>query len=173
MKILRYILPLIIFLIIIGFFWQGLKKGDPHKIPSVLIGQAVPEFQANSGSINQNIFRGHVSLLNVWATWCVSCREEHAVLMEIAKTHTVNVYGLNYKDDSTAAKKLLKTYGNPYQAVINDEKGKLAINFGVYGTPETFLIDAKGIIRYKYIGALTMQVWQNEMLPLVKSLERQ
>lgn len=174
MKMLRFILPLAVFLIIVSFLWQGLKKGDPRQLPSALIGRSVPAFNYPDlnapTSITQASFLGKPSLLNVWATWCVSCQAEHSVLMDIAATNKVRIYGLNYKDDIDKAQQLLKQYGNPYQGVIADTQGKLAIDFGVYGTPETFVIDAKGVIRYKHVGPLSWQVWQQEIEPEIEGL---
>lgn len=168
----RYIIPLIIFAVIISFLWKGLQK-DPHELPSVLIGKAVPAFNypslMHAGKVvTEQQFKGHVSLLNVWATWCITCRAEHSVLMDIANSGAVMIYGLNYKDDPVAAKQWLKTYGNPYQDIIIDNRGTLAIDLGVYGSPETFIIDSHGIIRYKYIGAISPDVWRDKLLPEVK-----
>ncbi len=169
---MRYLIPLIIFLIITGFLWKGLQH-DPHQLPSALINKPVAVFSYPSlldakKTLTQKQFLGHVSLLNVWATWCVSCHAEHLVLMDIARSKKVLIYGLNYKDDSNSARRWLKKYGNPYEAVISDEKGTLAIDFGVYGTPETFLIDGEGIIRYKYIGPVSLEVWQEKIAPEVE-----
>lgn len=175
MKTLRFILPLLVFLVIIMFLWLGLKKGDPHQLPSALIGQHVPllsapSLLAESTTLTAGDFQGQPLLLNVWATWCVTCQAEHSVLMDIAATHKVRIFGLNYKDDLPAARQWLKNYGNPYQDVIADPQGRLAIDFGVYGTPETFVIDAQGVIRYKHVGALTWEVWQQELLPVIEKL---
>ncbi len=172
---IKYLLPFIIFVVIISFFWQGLNK-DPHKVPSVLIGKPVPGFKYASlehadKSITNQVFLGHVSLLNVWATWCISCRAEHPVLMDIAQSNRVVLYGLNYKDDRNAAIDWLAKFGNPYRDIIFDHKGELAINFGVYGSPETFVIDRNGVIRYKYIGPISPTAWEEEILPVIEKLE--
>lgn len=177
MKSLKYILPLLFFFIIMGFLWQGLRRGDPHTLSSALIGHPAPPFVASSllnpkHSISNKDFIGHVSLLNVWATWCVTCHAEHPVLMDIAGLKEVKLYGLNYKDDDAAAKKWLDKYGNPYDGVINDTKGTLAIDFGVYGTPETFIIDQQGVIQYKHVGAVSPTVWKDELEPMVKALTK-
>lgn len=169
---MRYILPLLIFVVIVGILWKGLGQ-DPHRLPSTLINKPMVEFHyptlANSSQFFSNqMLIGHVSLLNVWATWCISCQAEHAVLMEIANSKKVVIYGLNYKDTRNAAQLWLKKLGNPYQEVIFDEQGKLGIDLGVYGAPETFVIDAKGVVRHKHIGPISPSVWQEELEPLVR-----
>ena len=173
---MKTFLPLFIFILIALFLWQGLKR-NPHKIPSPFIGKPVPKFKASTLSnpeqqISNRDLKGHVSLLNVFATWCLSCRAEHPVLMDIKDSHRVNIYGLNYKDNRGAAIKWLAKYGNPYTKVIFDPKGTIGINLGVYGTPETFVIDQKGIIRYKYIGPISPNEWHDKILPEVKKLMR-
>jgi cytochrome c biogenesis protein CcmG/thiol:disulfide interchange protein DsbE len=170
-SLMRYFIPLIIFVGLLGFFWKSLQH-DPHQLPSALINKPVPEFNYPSlthtgKNFSKEKFLGHVSLLNIWATWCISCRAEHPVLMDIARSKRVVVYGLNYKDDPLPAKQWLEKYGNPYQDVILDNKGTLAIEFGTYGTPETFVIDAKGIIRYRYIGPISPDVWKDKIAPEV------
>jgi len=174
-KQIKLLLPLAIFLVIVVFLWLGLK-GDPHVIPSPFIGKPVPVFQAPllgnpKLKISDKDFKGHVSLLNVFATWCVSCRAEHPVLMDIKDSHRVNIYGLNFKDKRASAIEWLSRFGDPYTKVIYDPTGKIGIDFGVYGTPETFVIDRKGIIRYKYIGPISPRKWREKLLPEVESLE--
>lgn len=176
MKNIKYFLPLIIFIAIALFFWRGLEK-DPHEIPSALIGKPVPTFNyptlTGDQTVTNKIFIGQVSLLNVWASWCPTCQAEHAVLLDIMKTHSVTLYGLNYKDDKTDAEDWLNRYGNPYQAIIYDPKGSLALDLGIYGTPETFVIDKKGFIRYKHVGAVSPDVWETKLKPLVETLNRE
>ncbi len=172
LSLLRYLIPLLLFLALVGFLWKGLHH-DPHQLPSALINKPVPAFSYPSllhtgETITVKQFLGHVSLLNVWATWCIACHAEHSVLMDIANSKAVVIYGLNYKDDPNAARQWLHDNGNPYQAVILDDKGTLAIDLGVYGSPETFLIDAQGIIRYKYIGAISPDAWKDKILPEVQ-----
>lgn len=169
---MRYILPLLIFVVISGILWKGLRQ-DPHQLPSTRINKPMVEFHyptlANSSQfISNQVFIGQVSLLNVWATWCISCQAEHAVLMAIADSKKVAVYGLNYKDTRNAAQLWLKKWGNPYQEVIFDEEGRLGIDLGVYGTPETFVVDAKGVIRYKHIGPISPTIWREELEPMVR-----
>lgn len=157
------------------FLWRGLSL-DPHKLPSALLNKSVPSFRLTTLQ-NENQFftdknlRGQVALLNVWATWCESCQQEHPILMEITRDYRITVYGLDYKDTRLSAKTFLQQSGNPYSLVGFDGKGNVAIDWGVYGTPETFVIDKSGIIRYKYIGPLTNDVWFNELLPLIKDLQ--
>ena len=168
-------IPLIIFLIIAVFLWRGLKI-DPRKIPSSLIDKPAPTTQLATvlkpeNKLTNADLKGQVSLVNVWATWCVSCREEHPILLELARRTTIPIYGLDYKDTRFKAKKWLVHYGNPYVKSGFDEKGLTAIDWGVYGTPETFVIDKKGIIRYKHIGHITLQSLQQELVPVIKRLQ--
>ncbi len=170
-------LPLLVFLSLVFFLWKGLQQ-DPHKLPSSLINHALPKFQAEnllkpSTQVTSEDFIGHVSVLNVFATWCLVCEVEHPVWMDIASGHIVRIYGLNYKDNDQKARRFLKQYGNPYDAVFTDPIGKIAIDLGVYGTPETFVIDKKGIIRDKYIGAMTRAVFQKNLAPKLKQLEQE
>ncbi len=169
---LYYLIPLLIFLGLAFFFWRGLGL-QPKEVPSALIGKHVPRFilstvEDENAHFTNKDFMGKVSLLNVWATWCISCRVEHPILMDIARSNIVSVYGLNYKDNRQAAQQWLQRYGNPYSKIAFDGAGRVAIDWGVYGTPETYVIDKKGIIRFKYIGPLTQQVWQEQVLPVVK-----
>lgn len=175
MVVVKRMLPLVVFAILVVFLWKGLGK-NPSVVPSALVGKPVPSFDYPtlmnpSQDVTNKLFLGHVSLLNVWATWCITCKAEHGQLMEIARSGVVNIYGLNYKDDRAKAVKWLKTEGDPFKKVIYDPKGNLAINLGVYGTPETFVIDKKGIIRDKVIGPISPQVWQDRLLPEIKKLE--
>ena len=171
---LRYLTPLVIFVVLAGFLYKGLGM-DPRAVPSPLIGKPVPEFslprlQAPADTITQTDLRGQVSLLNVWATWCPSCRAEHGVLVNLARTTDVPIYGLDWKDERPKALEWLRRLGDPYVANAFDEVGRTAIDLGVYGAPETFVIDAQGVIRYKHAGALTDQLVQEEILPLVAQL---
>ncbi len=180
MKILQSIkvtLPLLLLAFIGLFLWKGLSI-NPRVVPSVLVNEKTPEFNLPTLvnpqlTLSNRIFKGHVSLLNVWATWCVVCADEYPVLMSIAKTHEVKLYGLDYKDNRKAALKWLNKYGDPFNAIGFDKSGDTAINWGVYGTPETFIIDKEGIIRYKQIGEITNQIWQDKLLPIVKKLQKQ
>jgi len=164
--------PFFIFLALAVVFWRGLAL-DPHHLPSAKVGQPLPPFELQSfddAKLSSKSMLGHVSLLNVWASWCMACADEQQVLMQLAKQGVV-IYGLNYKDTMGNAKEWLGEWGNPYEQIGEDVEGKVAINLGVYGAPETFLIDKQGIIRYRHVGALTLLIWEKEFLPLIKSLE--
>ncbi len=172
---LRYLLPLGIFAVLAGFLAVGLKL-DPKEVPSPLIGKPIPQFslprlEDPARQLTSADLQGQVSVLNVWATWCVSCRAEHEVLTALSRSGEVPVYGLDYKDERAKALQWLRVLGNPYTAVAFDEHGRAAIDWGVYGTPETFVIDKKGIIRHKFIGPLTAEKLNEELLPLVRKLK--
>lgn len=175
MSMWRYFIPLIIIAVLVAFFWRGLYL-QPGLIPSPLVGKSVPTFTlpAVAGAapaLSSNDFRGHVSVLNVWATWCVPCREEAPTLLKFARSHVVPVYGLLYKDQRQDAVQWLQAQGNPYQLDGDDPMGKVALNWGVYGVPETFVIDANGIIRKKYVGPLTDSMINTSLIPLLEKLQ--
>jgi cytochrome c biogenesis protein CcmG/thiol:disulfide interchange protein DsbE len=168
----RFLIPIVLFGILVGVFSIGLNL-DPSFVPSPLIGKPVPSFSlARLNHPDQLVsdadLRGQVSLLNVWATWCVGCRQEHETLNQIAGLGDVPIYGLNWKDDAEQASAWLIQLGDPYVATAFDEDGKVAIDWGVYGAPETFLVDADGIILYRHISPLTMEVWWSEFVPRIK-----
>jgi cytochrome c biogenesis protein CcmG/thiol:disulfide interchange protein DsbE len=165
--------PLIICLIIGIFLWRGLQL-DPRELPSALLDKPLPAFALPDllnpqQWVTHSDFAGSYSLLNVWASWCYACRVEHPWLMQLAGEGQIPIYGLNYKDEPEDALAWLQQWGNPYRRVAADLAGKLAIDLGVYGAPETFLIDADGIIRYRHVGVLTQEVWQSEFLPRMGS----
>jgi cytochrome c biogenesis protein CcmG, thiol:disulfide interchange protein DsbE len=167
----RFLLPAIAFAILIGFFVMGLHR-DPGAIPSPFIGKPAPAFSLESlgdpgWKVGTADFAGRPWLLNVWATWCAGCRDEHAVLLAIARENRAPLVGLNWRDDRTLALGWLAQLGNPYVSVAFDPEGRAAIDWGVYGAPETFLIDAEGRVAKKHVGPLTMEVWQREFLPLL------
>jgi len=172
----RVLLPLGIFIVLVGFLAVGLKL-DPREVPSPLIGKPAPAFdlpvlhQPDKRFVPGDM-RGKVWLLNVWASWCVSCREEHPVLMELAKRDVLPILGLNYKDKGEDASAWLKQFGNPYQLSAVDADGRIGIDYGVYGVPETYVIDADGVIRYKQIGPLTQAILDEKVLPLAKALRK-
>lgn len=171
----KFFLPVILFLVLCAFLFVGLYK-DPSEVPSPLIGKAVPEFSLpklldSSSQFTHRDFLGKVSLLNVWGTWCFACKQEHPVLLSLAKKNVAPIYGLNYKDDSAQAKMYLRDFGNPFVANASDTLGRVAIDWGVYGAPETFIIDRKGIIRHKHIGPLTAQDLEMKILPLIQQLK--
>lgn len=173
-KTIRRLLPVGVFLLLVMVCWRGLFL-HPTQVPSPLINKPVPAFELplladpNKG-LSQRDFIGHVTLLNVWASWCYACAAEHAFLMELTKKDYIVLYGLNYKDDLTAAKEWLEKNGNPYQEVAVDANGKVALDWGVYGTPETFLIDPKGVIRYKQIGPVTPEIWKQTLQPIIERI---
>ncbi|KRT56406.1 DsbE family thiol:disulfide interchange protein [endosymbiont of Ridgeia piscesae] len=176
-RYLRFLIPLAIFAVIAAFLFKGLDM-NPREIPSPLIGKQVPEFSLPSlrdpaVMISDKDLRGKVYLLNVWATWCVSCRAEHKTLVQLSRMDQVEIYGLNWKDDRAGALTWLQQLGDPYMANIFDKKGRTAIDLGVYGAPETFVVDANGIIRYKYAGPLSIELIREQILPLVKKLKQE
>ena len=171
----RYLLPLAGFLVLVGFLAVGLKL-DPKEIPSPLIDKPAPAFSVptlfDAGqSIGTEQLKGQVWLLNVWASWCVACRQEHPLLNELAGQDVLPIVGLNYKDQRDDAINWLGELGNPYTIIAHDFEGDVGIDFGVYGVPESFLIDKYGQIRYKQIGPFDVDSIQNTLLPLVKTLQ--
>jgi len=168
---LKYFLPLLMFAALGFFLMSGIGR-DPEELPSPLIGKQVPVFflpELSSGELlDSSALKGKVVLLNVWATWCVSCRIEHPYLLELQQ-QGVAIVGLNYKDDSVAARDWLKTLGNPYQLNLADTEGRLGLDLGVFGAPETFLIDREGIIRYKHVGVMDARSWA-DIEPLYRQL---
>ena len=174
-RYLRYLVPLAIFFILVAFLYRGLSL-DSKKSPSPLVGKPMPEFvlprlQDPTATLSDTDLKGKVSIVNIWATWCVSCRAEHEVLLMLAKTGKVDIYGLNYKDDRAKAQQWLVRLGDPYVANAFDADGRTGINWGVYGAPETFIMDKQGIIRHKHIGPLTVDALNNEILPLIAELQ--
>lgn len=162
MKNLKLFIPLGIFLVLAIFLYQGLSR-DPSELPSALISRPVPTFSLPDllnpqQSIDDSVFKGQVSLLNVWGTWCAACRVEHPFLVELAE-QGVAIVGMNYKDDRAAALEWLEDKGDPYSVNFEDKEGRLAIDLGVFGAPETYLIDHHGIIQYKHVGVVNEQVW--------------
>jgi cytochrome c biogenesis protein CcmG, thiol:disulfide interchange protein DsbE len=176
MKVLRWSLPLAVFAVIVAFLFVGLYR-DPREVPSPLIGKPAPAFSLTElhkpdQRLTTADLRGQVWLLNVWASWCVSCREEHPLLVALAKANVVPVIGLAYKDNPADGIKWLAANGDPYRTSIVDRDGRVGIDFGVYGVPETFVIDKAGIIRYKQIGPLTSDALDGTILPLVRKLQQ-
>lgn len=170
----RFIWPLLIFSVLVGFFAVGLRL-NPREVPSPLIGKPAPNFtlaqlHQEKATIAPADMKNKVWLLNVWASWCTSCRQEHPVLLDLARRGAVPVIGLDYKDERDAGLQWLREQGDPYLLSAYDRDGRVGIDFGVYGVPETFVIDKNGIIRYKHIGPLTPQAVEEKILPLVKEL---
>lgn len=167
-------LPLILFAVLVGFFAKGLFL-NPREVPSPFIGKPAPAFELPLvGNAEQTFspddLKGKVWLLNVWAPWCVSCRQEHPLLMSLARQRSVTIVGLNWKDRDREAERLLAQHGNPYVAVPDDLSGKTGIDYGVTGTPETYVIDKSGIIRMKHVGPITPEVWEKKFEPKLKEL---
>jgi cytochrome c biogenesis protein CcmG/thiol:disulfide interchange protein DsbE len=167
----RYVAPLAIFIVIAGFFFVGLRM-DPSQVTSALIGKPLPTFSLPTvadpdDSLSTATLTGRVSLVNVWGTWCVECRHEHAFLLELARGG-LPIYGLNVKDDRAAAIEWLARLGDPYVSSGFDPEGKAAIDWGVTGAPETFLIGSDGTILFKHISPLTQRVWERDFLPLLE-----
>ena len=168
-------LPLLILVALAALFYKGLFL-DTNKIPSPFIDKPapsliLPDLLDSSQQFNLQDWKGQVVLLNVWATWCTGCLQEHPILNAIAKENLVPIIGLNYKDNTQKAKAWLQEAGNPFAAIPNDLSGEVAINWGVYGAPETFIIDKRGIIRYKFIAPISMHDWNNKLRPLVLELQ--
>lgn len=168
--------PLGLFLILVAFLGIGLTL-NPRELPSPLVGKPAPPFvlprlHEPNEKFSPADMKGRVWMLNVWASWCVSCRDEHPVLVELAKTKQVPIYGLDYKDQRNDALRWLKQFGDPYDMSVVDADGRIGIDYGVYGVPETYLIDKAGIIRYKHIGPVNNEVLKKTILPLVAELNR-
>ena len=174
MKALKFLIPLALFVMLAGFLFKGLFL-NPREVPSPLIDKPAPEFALTrldqpEQTIRRADMLGKVWMLNVWASWCESCRDEHPYLVEFAKLKALPIYGLDYKDQREPAQQWLAERGNPYDASLFDVTGRTGINFGVYGVPETFIIDKQGVIRFKQIGPLTPAVLQDKVLPLLRKL---
>lgn len=170
----RYLIPFGIFLTLLIFLGVGLQL-KPREVPSPFIGKPAPAFNLpvlgkETNSFSPEQMKGQVWMLNVWASWCVACREEHPLLVEFAKNQNTALIGLDYKDKPDAAMAWLKQFGDPYKLSISDIKGQVGIDYGVYGVPETFVIDRAGIIRYKHIGPLTKEALEKKIIPLIASL---
>lgn len=165
------IIPLIIFIALIGFLWRGLFL-NPKELPSVQIGKSLPSFHlpklgAADEQLLSNTLQGKWSLLNIWASWCESCKQEQAFLLQLAEGG-LPIYGINYKDSPEDAQHWLDQWGDPYRAVGIDPQGNAIIDLGVYGTPETFLIDPNGVIRYRHAGILDEAIWKEKFLPVMQ-----
>ncbi len=173
---MRFMLPLVAFLVMAIFLFAGLSL-NPRQVPSPLIDKPAPEFTMQQLHNPEMILDskdnlGKVWLLNVWASWCVACRDEHPLLVQVANAGIVPVYGLNYKDERDTAIQWLRQFGDPYTVSVVDPEGRVGIDYGVYGVPETYVIDKQGIIRHKQIGPVTVKSLQEKILPLVKELQR-
>jgi len=175
MRALKFGIPLLVFAALVAFFAVGLTR-DPREVPSPFIGKPAPAFTLTQLGAPERVFtpeemRGKVWLLNVWASWCVSCRVEHPLLVDMSRKRLVPIVGLDYKDKRGDGLQWLAKHGDPYQLSAYDDEGKVGIDYGVYGVPETFVIDKQGIIRYKQIGPITQEALEKTILPLVKKLD--
>ncbi len=173
MRRVLLLLPLVIFLGVAVFLYRGLFL-DPSELPSALIGKPFPAFslpsvQAGEPAVTEADLKGRAALVNVWGTWCVACKVEHPVLNKLASQGVV-IHGINYKDDNAAAQVWLRDFHDPYQLNVSDADGNLGLDLGVYGAPETFLIDKDGIIRHKYVGVIDERVWREQIAPLYQEL---
>ena len=171
----RFILPFVIFMIVAIFLFVGLGL-NPHEVPSPLVGKPAPAFSLPQLHEPEKQFslqdmKGKVWLFNVWASWCTACEYEHPLFMELSRRNLVPLYGMDYKDKREDGMAWLQQHGNPYTLVVSDAEGRVGIDYGVYGVPETYLIDKQGVIRYKHIGAVTERDLSEKILPLVKELQ--
>jgi cytochrome c biogenesis protein CcmG/thiol:disulfide interchange protein DsbE len=174
---LKYLIPLALFLVLVVFLAIGLTR-NPQELPSALLDKPAPTFRLPQLKQPDKTFsaedmRGKVWMLNVWASWCVACRDEHPYLFEYQKSGAVPIYGLNYKDRPEDALGWLSELGDPYLLSAVDLDGRVAIDYGVYGAPESYIIDKSGTIRMKHVGPVTFEVWEKKILPLVQELNRQ
>lgn len=176
----RTAIPLIFFLGLAGLFYFGLQSGDPSKLPSALLGKPVPEFKLppleglkeNGKQVaafsNTDLAQGKVSIVNIWASWCIPCRIEHPFLVQLAALSGAPLFGINYKDGTEGARRFLGRYGNPFVAVGVDSSGSTAIDWGVYGIPETFIVGGDGTILYKHVGPIDGQIIEKQLMPAIK-----
>ena len=179
------LLPVVVFAGLAVLFVVGLNRGDPSHVPSVLIGKPAPEFDLPPlegltrqgapvpGFATADLAQGQVTLVNIWASWCVPCRDEHPHLMALSEMEGVRLVGINYKDDPENARRFLGALGLPYATVGVDSSGRTFVDWGAYGVPETFLVDGRGIIRYKYIGPITPEALDESLLPRIEELQRE
>jgi len=172
---IRFALPVAIFAVLVGFLYVGLNL-NPREVPSPFIGKNAPTFELPVLGDAERTFapgemQGQVWLLNVWATWCPGCRQEHDALLRLEQRNLAPIIGMDYKDESAAAQAWLEQLGNPYALVVEDLDGRAAIDWGVYGAPETFIIDAHGVVRHKHIGPITDAAVETELVPLIEKLK--
>jgi len=171
----RYLIPGAVFALLVAVFAVGLYR-DPGYVPSPLIGKPAPQFSLPrlddpEKTLQRSDLLGKVSLVNVWGTWCSGCRQEHETLLALAQDGAIPIYGINWKDDPALARQWLQQLGNPYAAVGVDEEGGAAIDWGVYGAPETFLIGADGTVLYKHIAPMTLAAWRDEFVPRIAAAQ--
>ena len=172
---MRFILPFVIFLVLAGFFYAGLSL-NPREVPSPLVGKVAPAFtlpqlHEPAKRFSPQDMKGKVWLFNVWASWCTACEHEHPVFVELSRQNLVPIIGMDYKDKREDGEAWLRKHGNPYALVVSDSEGRVGIDYGVYGVPETYVIDKQGVIQHKQIGAVTERDLSEKILPLVKELQ--
>ncbi len=178
MRRLLYLLPVLAFAVIAGWFWLGLAPNrDPSEVPSVMIGKQVPDFDlpplvAGTPGLKSSELKGHVTLINFFASWCVPCRAEHPLLFTLAKDSRLQIDGIAYKNKQSDTTAYLAELGNPYARVVVDEPGRTAIDFGLYGVPESYLIDRDGVIRFRQVGPFTEDVIEQQLKPLIAELSK-
>ena len=169
---MRKFIPLILFIIVAVFLYFSLNA-TPSKLPSPLLGKMFPnveaeDFYSDESVLLTNLFNDKMSLVNVWASWCVTCRQEHQMMMKIANNKDLQLIGINYKDTRADGERYLEVMGNPFDVIVFDPSGKIGLDLGVYATPETFLVNQKGVILYKHIGAIDSKVWEEGFIPYIK-----
>jgi cytochrome c biogenesis protein CcmG/thiol:disulfide interchange protein DsbE len=174
---LKYLVPVGLFAVLVGFLYFGLNR-DKETLPSPLIGKMAPQFELPrlddpSRTFSNREFAGKPYVLNVWGSWCVGCRQEHDALLQIARRGEVPIIGLNWNDDRDTALRWLQQLGDPYVVNAFDGEGRVAIDWGVYGAPETFLVDANGKVIKKHVAAISMEIWEQEFVPLLKAQAQQ
>jgi len=175
------LLPIVVFAVIAGFFAMALRSGDPSLLPSTLVGKPVPKttfppiegLEVTAGKLepgftSADLAKGKISVVNFWASWCVPCVDEHPMIERLKEASGVDIYGINYKDQASAARRFLGRYGNPFTAVGTDADGRAAIDWGVYGTPETFVVNGKGDVIYKHVGPITEDSLKSKLLPIIE-----
>ena len=172
---MKKILPLLVFLVVGVFLFLSLNS-DPNKLPSPLVGKKFPiiegtDFYSNETVRLNDLMDNNLALVNVWASWCVTCRKEHQVIMNIAKNNNLKLIGINYKDTKIDGEEYLKVMGNPFDEIVFDPNGEIGMELGVYATPETFLISREGLIIHKHIGEITKEIWNENFLPLINVTE--
>ena len=172
---MKKILPLLVFLVVGVFLFLSLNS-DPNKLPSPLVGKKFPiiegtDFYSNETVKLNDLMDNNLALVNVWASWCVTCRKEHQVIMNIAKNNNLKLIGINYKDTKIDGEEYLKVMGNPFDEIVFDPNGEIGMELGVYATPETFLISREGLIIHKHIGEITKEIWNEDFLPLINVTE--
>ncbi len=170
----RYVLPLVAVITLILFLVVGLTRGDPRALPSPFIGKPAPEFDLPmlkdpEQTVGSSDMAGGVALVNVWATWCAGCRQEHPFLLELEKAGAIPIYGINWRDTRPEAVRWIQQLGDPYVASGFDGTGRVGIDWGVYGAPETFLVSTDGVVLHKHLGPLNRAAWEKDFLPLIKS----